>query len=90
VQTVSERESLRRLSRFWLDQEEHDLEGVREADIVELCRRGEGGRGVAGVERAAEATVGRALRSHDCSHLGIARRVRVEGGLGSLQTIRDT
>jgi len=47
-----------------VDQEEDDLEGVREADKVELGG-GEGDRRVAGIERPAEATVGRALRGHE-------------------------
>lgn len=39
------------------DEEQDDLEGVREAHIVELGRRGEGNRRIAGVERSADATV---------------------------------
>jgi hypothetical protein len=41
-----------------VDKEEDELEGVREADIVKLCGRGEGNRRVAGVESSAEAAVG--------------------------------
>jgi hypothetical protein len=41
-----------------IDQEKDDLEGVREADVVEFCRCGEGDRRIAGVESSAEATVG--------------------------------
>ena len=48
-----------------VDQEEDELEGVREADEVELGGRGERDRWVAAVERAAEAAVGGALRGHE-------------------------
>ena len=48
-----------------VDQEQDELEGVWEADEVELSGRSQGNRWVAGVEGAAEAAVGRALRGHE-------------------------
>jgi hypothetical protein len=48
-----------------VDKEEHELEGVGEADEIELrCRRQRHGR-VMGIERAAEARIGRALGRHE-------------------------
>lgn len=41
-----------------IDQHEDDVEGVGEADVIELCGRRESDRGVAGVERAAKPAVG--------------------------------
>ena len=48
-----------------LDEEEHDLERVGEADPVELSRGREGRRGATCVERAAEPSVGGTLRGHE-------------------------
>jgi hypothetical protein len=41
-----------------IEEQQDELESVRQAHVVQIGRRGEGDRGVAGVERAAEATVG--------------------------------
>jgi hypothetical protein len=40
-----------------IDQEEDDLEGVWEADVVELCGSGERDRRIAGVESASEPAI---------------------------------
>jgi hypothetical protein len=51
--------------RGLIDQEEDDLESVREADKVELRRSGEGNRRVTAVERPAETSVRGTLGGHE-------------------------
>ena len=46
-------------------EQEHELQGVRKADEVELGRRRERDRRVATVERSTKTAVGRPLRGHE-------------------------
>ena len=58
----------------WLfrEDQESELEGLGEADVLELDGGGSGGEEVAVVERSAEPRIGRATRGHAnaCSHKG--------------------
>jgi hypothetical protein len=54
-----------------------ELEGFCEAYVFELNGRGPGGEEVVIVERAAEASVGRAARGHANAHSGVERQLRL-------------
>lgn len=52
-------------TRLVIEQQQHELERIRESDVIELCGSRERDGGVARVERAAKSPIGRALRCHE-------------------------
>ena len=61
--------------RLFGEDQEGELEGFGEADVLEFNGSGSGGEEIAVVERSTEASVGRATRGHAnaCSHICFTR-----------------